>query len=83
MQAEQLLNLQYFRCFSSVFLIHFSDSNKENKDATLEHVFGRESLSDCGLQSKILEDFCRISPDAVRILERICYSKDQGGYTWA
>lgn len=63
-------------------LVFISDLNK-NREATSENVFGRENLSDSGMQSKILEDFCRVSSDAVRNLERMCYSNEQGGYTWA
>lgn len=59
-----------------------ADLNKENERATAENVFGRENLSDCGMPSKILESLCRLGPDSVRSLERMCYNKDSGGYTW-
>lgn len=59
------------------------DLSKDNRDAISGNVFGRENLSDCGMQPKILEDLCRISPDSVRTLERMCFDKKQGGYTWA
>ncbi|CAD7082457.1 unnamed protein product [Hermetia illucens] len=54
---------------------------KENK--TSDQVFGKENLSDCGLQSKILDSMCRVGTDAVDIIERMCYCKEQGGYSWS
>lgn len=49
--------------------------------AAADHVFGRENLSDCGIQNKILEGLCRVEGEAVMIQERIEYRKDGGGYT--
>jgi protein downstream neighbor of Son len=48
--------------------------------AAADHVFGRENLSDCGIQNKILEGLCRVEGEAVMIQERIQYDKDVGGY---
>lgn len=47
-----------------------------------DNVFGRENLSDCGLPAAILEAMCRTGGDAVRCLERMCFNKEVGGYTW-
>lgn len=49
---------------------------------TSDQVFGQRNLSDCGLPDHILETLCRVSDDSVRNIERMCYSKESGGYTW-
>lgn len=58
------------------------DQDKENKEAP-NTVFGRENLSDCGLTPLIVESMCRIGEGSVNLLERMCYSKEQGGFTWS
>ncbi|XP_031620143.1 protein downstream neighbor of son homolog [Contarinia nasturtii] len=59
------------------------DLNKENKEVTTETVFGRENLSDCGLPSSLLQPLCRVSNDAVRVVERMYFDKESGGYIWS
>lgn len=56
------------------------DTEKEN--TTADQVFGKENLSDCGLQTKITESMCRVSSDASCLMERMWYNKDIG-YTWS
>lgn len=58
------------------------ESIKENCQ-TSDQVFGQRNLSDCGLSDSILEALCRVSNDSVRNIERMCYSKESGGYTWS
>jgi hypothetical protein len=52
----------------------------DSSQAVADHVFGRENLSDCGMQNSILESMCRVDGDAVNILERLQYNKENGGY---
>ena len=59
-----------------------SSKDTDNQKHISDHVFGRENLSDCGLQKNILESICRVDEDAVSIIERMCWSKEFGGYTW-
>lgn len=65
--------------FNNMFVSSVSGIGNEDREATL----GQENLSDCGFQTKILDAFCRVNGDAVRNLERMCFNKEQGGYTWA
>lgn len=78
--SAEYIHIYIYSCIDVMFSI--ADLNKENEQATAENVFGRENLSDCGMPSKILESLCRLGPDSVRCLERMCYNKDSGGYTW-
>lgn len=64
-------------------MFQFSDSNKENKEVTVETIFGRELLSDCGLPSYILESLCRVTSDATRSFERMYFDRNSGGYIWS
>ncbi|XP_023294878.2 protein downstream neighbor of son homolog [Lucilia cuprina] len=45
-------------------------------------VFGKENLSDCGLQACVVENMCRTGHFAVTLLERVCYDKEYG-YAWS
>lgn len=45
-------------------------------------VFGQENLSDCGLNSRVVANMCRGGPNAVKVLERMCYNVDNEGYTF-
>lgn len=53
----------------------------DTSQAVADHVFGRENLSDCGMGNAILESLCRVDGDAVNILERLRFSRENGGYT--
>ncbi|KAJ6642753.1 Protein downstream neighbor of son like [Pseudolycoriella hygida] len=75
--------------FSQPSTLSFSKAaHLMNEESLKEHfqmsdqVFGQRNLSDCGLPYPILETLCRVSNDAVRNIERMCYNKESGGYTW-
>lgn len=53
-----------------------------DKDNAAGQVFGKENLSDCGLQACVVENMCRTGTDAVTLLERVCYDKEYG-YAWS
>ena len=53
----------------------------DTSKADADHVFGRENLSDCGIQNKILDSLCRVEGEAVMILERVQFSKEANGFT--
>lgn len=59
-------------------LLEDLDSSQSNAD----QVFGRENLSDSGLPNHILEAMCRIDKDAVNFLEKLQYSRENGGFTF-
>jgi protein downstream neighbor of Son len=54
----------------------------DSSQAFADHVFGRENLSDCGIPQEVVESMCRVDNDAVNILERLQYNKEQGGFTF-
>lgn len=54
----------------------------DSSQALADHVFGRENLTDCGMENDILESMCRVGGDAVNILERLEFKRNNGGYTW-
>uniref|UniRef100_A0A182QSY7 Uncharacterized protein n=1 Tax=Anopheles farauti TaxID=69004 RepID=A0A182QSY7_9DIPT len=61
-----------------------SDSDKENDaSATAGPVFGKENLSDCGLNRRIVENMCRATKDSVFDMERLLYSQEAGGFCWS
>uniref|UniRef100_A0A182P9J9 Protein downstream neighbor of son homolog n=1 Tax=Anopheles epiroticus TaxID=199890 RepID=A0A182P9J9_9DIPT len=69
-------------CAASQKLI--SDADKENDASALAGpVFGKENLSDCGLNKRIVENMCRATKDSVFDTERLLYSKEVGGFTWS
>ncbi|XP_055373386.1 protein downstream neighbor of son homolog isoform X2 [Condylostylus longicornis] len=47
-----------------------------------DQVFGKENLSDCGLQEEILDLMCNVQSDSVSLIERICFSKGVG-FIWS
>lgn len=51
-------------------------------DNAAGQVFGKENLSDCGLQACVVENMCRTGHLAVTLLERVCYDKEYG-YAWS
>lgn len=72
---------------SNVNMILFLDSPTEatttaNEQKEADPVFGQENLSDCGLNSRVVANMCRSGTDAVRVLERMCFNQDNGGYTF-
>lgn len=58
------------------------ESNGEANKQQSDPVFGQENLSDCGLNSRVVANMCRSGPDAVRVLERMCFNVENGGYTF-
>lgn len=68
----------YLCTYNQIFYI--ADATKEDNKS--DFVFGRENLSDCGLSPSILESMCRIDKDAIKIIERLTYNKDLGGFTY-
>ncbi|XP_035907949.1 protein downstream neighbor of son homolog [Anopheles stephensi] len=69
-------------CDASQRLI--SDSDKENDASALAGpVFGKENLSDCGLNKRIVENMCRATKDSVFDTERLLYSQEAGGFSWS
>uniref|UniRef100_A0AAG5DCG1 Downstream neighbor of son n=1 Tax=Anopheles atroparvus TaxID=41427 RepID=A0AAG5DCG1_ANOAO len=61
-----------------------SDSDKENDASTLaDPVFGKENLSDCGINMRIVEIMCRATKDSVFDAERLLYSQEGGGFSWS
>lgn len=74
---------------SNLNTLAFSKASKklledaEKQCETSDQVFGKENLSDCGLQPDITDAMCRVGKDAVNIMDRMCYSKELGGYTWS
>uniref|UniRef100_A0A182XMB3 Protein downstream neighbor of son homolog n=1 Tax=Anopheles quadriannulatus TaxID=34691 RepID=A0A182XMB3_ANOQN len=69
-------------CAASQKLI--SDADKENDASALAGpVFGKENLSDCGLNKRIVENMCRATKDSVFDTERLLYSQEAGGFTWS
>lgn len=59
-----------------------TDSVKLEDDPSGEQVFGKENLSDCGLQAEQLDCMCRTGPNSVGLMERVCYKKGFG-YAWS
>lgn len=55
-----------------------SEAHKQHTDT----VFGQENLSDCGLNSRVVANMCRSGEHAVRVLERMCFNTENGGYTF-
>ncbi|XP_061391560.1 protein downstream neighbor of son homolog [Musca vetustissima] len=62
------------------------DESDQQHNADVENaagqVFGKENLSDCGLQPYVVENMCRTGTQAVTILERVCYDKEYG-FAWS
>lgn len=54
----------------------------QDDDNAAGQVFGKENLSDCGLQTCVVENMCRTGHHAVTLLERVCYDKEYG-YAWS
>lgn len=83
-EIKENYNLTMINCPQTVAFTKTSRKMLEDLDASqaaADHVFGRENLSDCGIQNKILESLCRVEGEAVTILERVQYDRDGGGYT--
>lgn len=47
-----------------------------------DQVFGRENLSDSGLPNEVVEAMCRVDKDAVNFLEKLQFSRENGGFTF-
>ncbi|KAM7364360.1 humpty dumpty [Cochliomyia hominivorax] len=58
------------------------EDQQEQEDNEAGEVFGKENLSDCGLQACVVENMCRTGHLAVTLLERVCYDKEYG-YAWS
>jgi hypothetical protein len=54
----------------------------DTSQANADQVFGRENLSDSGLPNNVLEAMCRVDKDAVNFLEKLQYSRENGGFTF-
>ncbi|XP_050098422.1 protein downstream neighbor of son homolog [Anopheles aquasalis] len=60
------------------------DLDKENDEsAQADPVFGKENLSDCGLNKRIVENMCRATKDSVFDTERLLFSLDADGFSWS
>ncbi|XP_055909181.1 protein downstream neighbor of son homolog [Eupeodes corollae] len=59
-----------------------TEAVKVEDEASGEQVFGKENLSDCGLQTELLDALCRTGENSVGLIERVCYKKDFG-YAWS
>lgn len=59
-------------------LLEDLDTSQSNAD----QVFGRENLSDSGLTNEVLEAMCRSDKDAVNFLEKLQFSRENGGFTF-
>uniref|UniRef100_A0A1I8PHZ6 Protein downstream neighbor of son homolog n=2 Tax=Stomoxys calcitrans TaxID=35570 RepID=A0A1I8PHZ6_STOCA len=59
-----------------------TEPNNGGEDNAAGQVFGKENLSDCGLQAYVVENMCRTGSQAVTLLERVCYDKEYG-YAWS
>ncbi|XP_058126630.1 protein downstream neighbor of son homolog [Anopheles ziemanni] len=69
-------------CEASRKLIN--DSDKENDASALaDPVFGKENLSDCGINMRIVETMCRATKDSVFDTERLLYNQEEGGFSWS
>ncbi|XP_053676261.1 protein downstream neighbor of son homolog [Anopheles nili] len=69
-------------CEASQKLVN--DADKENDaNALAAPVFGKENLSDCGVNMRIVEHMCRVTKDSVFDAERLLYSKEAGGFSWS
>lgn len=53
----------------------------DKSSAFAGQVFGCENLSECGIVNAILERMCHVDGNAVSILERVQYDRENGGYT--
>lgn len=62
--------------------IKLTELVKQEEDASGEQVFGKENLSDCGLQTELLDSICRTGENSVGLMERVCY-KEGFGYAWS
>lgn len=51
-----------------------------NRSKTEENING-DSLTECGMNRSITESICRTDADAVNILERLQFDRENGGYT--
>ena len=58
------------------------DDNDLDENNAAGQVFGKENLSDCGLQACVIENMCRTGHLAVTLFERVCYDKEYG-YAWS
>ncbi|XP_068155749.1 protein downstream neighbor of son homolog isoform X2 [Drosophila tropicalis] len=47
-----------------------------------EAVFNQQNLSECGLLPAVVKSICRSGSQAVGLLERVCYQRDQG-FAWS
>jgi len=56
--------------------------NEAEEISDSDHVFGKENLSDCGLQSEIISLMCGTKKDSTSLIERICFSKEVG-FIWS
>ncbi|GAB0093879.1 Protein downstream neighbor of son homolog [Sergentomyia squamirostris] len=54
--------------------------NKDNIQAA-DQVFGRENLSDSGLNASVLEAMCRVNKDAVKVMERMSFNRESSTFT--
>ncbi|XP_075147004.1 humpty dumpty [Haematobia irritans] len=62
--------------------IKTTDEEQNKEDNAAGQVFGKENLSDCGLQEYVVENMCRTGNKAVTLLERVCYDREYG-YAWS
>lgn len=56
--------------------------SKENNSRSGSAVFGKENLSDCGLNSFLLKKFCCEDPEFICNVECLKYTGDTNTFTW-
>lgn len=71
-------DLESTRGYSKV--IRTSEKKSDIEQGTT--IFGKENLSDCGLNYKVLKRFCSADPEIVGNVECLKYSGDTKSFTW-
>ncbi|XP_005188704.1 protein downstream neighbor of son homolog [Musca domestica] len=90
--ASSMHTLAFSKATHKLLVDDSAGQNQDKKDeseqqnAEIENaagqVFGKENLSDCGLQPYVVENMCRTGNQAVTLLERVCYDKEYG-FAWS
>ncbi|XP_077297573.1 humpty dumpty [Arctopsyche grandis] len=77
-------NSQHTVAFSKAARLTTDDEKcKENASGKAPSVFGRENLSDCGLNANLLEHFCSSDPSVVETIDSLKYCSDKKTYMWS
>ncbi|XP_018328269.1 protein downstream neighbor of son homolog isoform X2 [Agrilus planipennis] len=86
---EQSFTATFANIKSTVPLCHVKISNFSNSSAEKgkvdsgSAVFGQVNLSDCGLNSKILKQFCSADSKRVESIDCLKYTAETKTYTWS